>query len=276
MKQSKSRLLGHILLYIAFTAFALVVLLPFLMMVINSFKPMRESMLFKLSISPNSSFDNYATVLSKPYFLRGLKNSAIITFFSVVLVNFCASLAAYVIQRRAGRLGKSMYYFYFLGMIVPVSMIPTIKLMMNIGLHNTFTGIILFYCALNLPFSIFLLVGYMKSVPREIDEAALLEGCSPFRMFFQIVMPLMITPLVTSTIVTFTAVWNDFQAPFYLISDSRKWPIVVSVYNFASQYYTNWGNVFAFMTMVILPVLIVYAFLQRYIIAGLTSGAVKG
>jgi raffinose/stachyose/melibiose transport system permease protein len=76
--------------------------------------------------------------------------------------------------------------------------------------------------------------------------------------------------------VTVTNVWNDFQAPFYLISDSKKWPIVISIYNFVSQYYTNWGTVFAFMTMAILPVLIVYAFLQKHIIAGLTSGAVKG
>jgi raffinose/stachyose/melibiose transport system permease protein len=81
---------------------------------------------------------------------------------------------------------------------------------------------------------------------------------------------------VTCTIVTVTSVWNDFSAPFYLISDSKKWPIVISVYNFASQYYTNWGTVFAFMMMVILPVLIVYALLQKHIIAGLTTGAVKG
>jgi raffinose/stachyose/melibiose transport system permease protein len=148
--------------------------------------------------------------------------------------------------------------------------------MMQTRIHNTYLGIIIFYTAINLPFSVFLLTGFMKTVPREIDEAALIEGCSYPKMFLLLIIPLLKTPLVTSTIVTVTNVWNDFQAPFYLISDSKKWPIVISIYNFVSQYYTNWGTVFAFMTMAILPVLIVYAFLQKHIIAGLTSGAVKG
>lgn len=185
-------------------------------------------------------------------------------------------MAAFVIQRKGGSLGKILYYLLFAGIIIPVSIIPTIKLMMQTHIHNTYLGIILFYSAINIPFSVFLLTGFMKSLPREIDEAALIEGCSYPKMFVSLIIPLLKTPLVTSTIVTVTAVWNDFSAPFYLISDSKKWPIVISVYNFANQYYTNWGTVFAFMMMVILPVLIVYGALQKHIIAGLTSGAVKG
>jgi raffinose/stachyose/melibiose transport system permease protein len=263
-------------LYLVLLFLAAVVLVPFLMIFINSFKNMRESAFFNLAISANSSFDNYVTVLGRPYFIRGMKNSFIITFFTVILVNICAAMSAFTIQRRAGRFGKFVYFLYFAGLIVPISIIPTIKIMMQNHFHNTYPGIILFYTATHIPFSVFLLTGFMKSLPRELDEAALIEGCGYFRMFCQIILPLLITPLITSTIVTTTFVWNDFQAPFYLISDSSKWPIVIGIYNFVTQYYTNWGTVFAFMMMVIAPVLIVYIFLQRYIISGLTAGSVKG
>ncbi len=266
----------HIFLIVLAVFLSIIILTPFGMMVVNSFKDMKESAQFKLTLPENPTLENYVTVLSKPYFWRGLKNSFIITIAATFLVNASASMAAFIIQRRNGKLGSIVYFALFGGIIVPISIIPTIKLMMQTGTHNTYIGIILFYAAINLPFATFLLTGFMKTVPREIDEAALIEGCSYPRMFTMIILPLLRTPLVTSTIVTVTNVWNDFLAPFYLVSDSKKWPIVISIYNFVSQYYTNWGTVFAFMMMAILPVLIVYALLQRHIIAGLTTGAVKG
>ena len=264
------------LLYLLCIVLSVIILVPFAMMLVNSFKDIRESALFKLTLPSAPTLENYITVLSKAYFWRGLLNSLIVTMLATILVNVSAAMAAFVIQRKEGKLGNALYFILFAGIIVPVSIIPTIQLMMQSRIHNTYLGIILFYGAVNLPFSVFLLTGFMKSIPREIDEAALIEGCSYPRLFVQLIIPLLRTPLVTCTIVTVTAVWNDFSAPFYLISDSKKWPIVISVYNFASQYYTNWGTVFAFMMMVILPVLIVYALLQKHIIAGLTTGAVKG
>jgi raffinose/stachyose/melibiose transport system permease protein len=263
-------------LYALCIVLSAIILVPFAMMFVNSFKDMRESALFRLTLPTNFTLENYINVLSKPYFWRGLRNSLFITSIVTFLVSLSAAMAAFIIQRKAGKLGNMLYFALFAGIIVPVSIIPTIQLMMQTRIHNTFLGIILFYTAINLPFSVFLLTGFMKTVPREIDEAAMIEGCSYTRLFVQLIIPLLRTPLVTCTIVTVTNVWNDFQAPFYLISDSRKWPIVISIYNFVSQYYTNWGSVFAFMMMAILPVLTVYALLQKHIIAGLTTGAVKG
>lgn len=268
--------LHHTLLTILSIILSAIILIPFLMMLTNSFKGVRESALFRLSLPSEPTLENYITVLSKPYFWRGLGNSLIITTFATILVNLFASMSAFIIQRKDGKLGKALYYALFAGIIVPISIIPTIQLMMQTRIHNTYVGIILFYVAINLPFSVFLLAGFMKTVPREIDEAAVIEGCGYIRLFAYLIVPLLRTPIVTSTIVTVTAIWNDFTAPFYLISNSKKWPIVISVYNFVSQYYTNWGPVFAFMTMVILPVLVVYALLQKHIIASLTAGAVKG
>ena len=103
-----------------------------------------------------------------------------------------------------------------------------------------------------------------------------MEGCSNIRLFASIIFPILTPALITVTIVVMTTVWNDFFGPFYLISDSRKWTVILKIYSFVSQYHTNWGLVFAFMVLVISPVLIIYLFLQNYIIAGLTAGSVKG
>ncbi len=255
---------------------ASIVIVPFLMICINSLKDIREAALFKLSLPSQWKWSNYKVVISQAHILRGFRNSIILCFFTVLLDALIASMAAFVIQRRKSRTVRGLYYLFILGLIVPVSIIPTIKLMMDLHIHNTYMGIVLYYTATVMPFSIFLLTGFMKSVPKELDEAALVEGCSLFRLFFRIIVPLITPALITVTIVVTSAVWNDFFGPFYLISDSRKWTIILKIFSFMSQYQTHWGLVFAFMVLVITPVLIVYFILQKYIIAGLTAGSLKG
>ena len=260
---------------IAAILIAAIVIIPFLMILLNSFKGIREAALFRLSLPTEWVFSNYVKVLSTSHIARGFANSLFICGSVVVLGNLFGAMAAFLIQRRGGRL-KLLYTTFILGLILPVSIIPTIKLMMQLGIHNTYLGIILFYTATALPFTVFLLTGFLKSIPREMDEAALVEGSSFFRLFFQIIMPLISPALITVTIVVTVNTWNDFFAPFYLISDSRKWTIILQIFSFMSQYQTNWGLVFAFMVIVVSPVLIVYLVLQKQILAGLTAGSVKG
>jgi raffinose/stachyose/melibiose transport system permease protein len=255
---------------------AVVIIIPFLMILINSVKDIREAALFRLSLPSKWMWQNYSTIATQSHILRGFKNSFILCFSVVIIDNLVASMAAFTIQRKWVKARRFVYYLFILGLIVPVSIIPTIKLMMDLHLHNTYPGIILYYTATVLPFSVFLLTGFMKSVPKEIDEAALVEGCDPLRLYFQIIVPMLAPALITVTIVVTAAVWNDFFGPFYLISDSRKWTIILKVFSFISQYQTNWGLVFAFMVLVISPVLVIYLLLQNYIISGLTAGALKG
>ena len=255
---------------------AAVVVVPFLVIVLNSLKNVRESALFGLSLPTEWRWDNYLTVLSRSRIGRGFRNSILISAFTVALDCLAAALAAFVIQRRDTRPMRFTYYLFILGLIVPVSIIPTIRLMMQLRIHNTYPGIVLYYTATQLPFSLFVLTGYLKSLPRELDEAVVLEGGGAWRLFSSVVVPLIMPALVTVTIVVVSNVWNDFFGPFYLISDSRKWTIILQVFSFVSQYQTNWGLVFAFMVLVIAPVLVVYLLLQRSIIEGLTSGSVKG
>ena len=256
-------------------AVAAIVVIPFLMILINSFKGVREAALFNLSLPSEWMFSNYTEVLTRSRIGRGFMNSLIICFSVVIVDNLFGAMAAFLIQRRGSWL-KHFYTMFILGLILPVSIIPTIKLMMDLQIHNTYPGIILYYTATVLPFTVFLLTGFMKSIPREMDEAALVEGSSFAGLFARIILPLISPALITVTIVVTVNVWNDFFGPFYLISDTKKWTIILQIFSFMSQYETNWGLVFAFMVVVVSPVLIVYLLLQRYILAGLTAGAVKG
>lgn len=257
-------------------ALALIILIPFFMILINSFKGIRESALFGLDLPTKWLFSNYKEVFEQSNILRGFKNSFLISGLVVISVNLFASMAAFVIQRRDDRFMRGAFFTFVMGLIVPVSIVPTIKLMGDLHIKGTYFSLIMYYTAVLLPFAVFLLVGFMKSIPRELDEAALLEGCSYFRLYFQMILPLLMTVLVTVTIVVLVSVWNDFFGPFYLMTDSTKWTIVLQVFNFVTLYSTNWGVVFAFMVMVVSPVLIIYLFLQRYIIDGLTAGSLKG
>lgn len=265
-----------ILLEIVAFALAILILIPFFMILVNSFKDIRESALFGLGLPGEWKFSNYADVFAQANILRGFKNSLLISASVVVTVNLFASMAAFVIQRRDDKLMRGSFYMFIMGLIVPVSIVPTIKLMGDLHIKGTYFSLVMYYTAVLLPFAVFMLVGFMKSVPRELDEAALLEGSSYFRLYFQMILPLLMTVLVTVTIVVLVSVWNDFFGPFYLMTDSTKWTLVLQVFNFVTLYSTNWGVVFAFMVMVVSPVLIIYLFLQRYIIDGLTAGSLKG
>lgn len=256
--------------------FAAMIILPFVMILINSFKDIRESALFSFSLPTVWVWENYRDVFGQANIHRGFKNSFLISGLTVLCVNLFASMAAFVIQRRNSRFVRGVYYTFILGLIVPVSIVPTIKLMGDLHIKGTYFSLIMYYTAVLLPFSVFLLVGFMKSIPRELDEAAMLEGCGFFRLYVKIILPLLSTIIVTVTIVVMVSVWNDFFGPFYLMTDSTKWTIVLQVFNFVTMYSTNWGVVFAFMVIIVSPVLIIYLLLQKYIIDGLTAGSMKG
>lgn len=273
MKRQK---VGVLLLELFTIGLAMVVLIPFLIILVNSFKGIREAALFQLTLPSEWVFTNYATVFRQANVLRGFKNSFLLSGSVVFFVNLLASMAAFIIQRRESKATRWSYYTFIVGLIMPVSIVPTIKLLMDLRLHGTYLGIILYYTGVMLPFAIFLLTGFMKSIPRELDEAAIIEGAGPWRLYAHIILPLLKPALITVTIIVTISVWNDFFGPFYLITDSRKWTIVLQIFSFVTLYSTHWGVVFAFMVIVVSPVLIIYLLLQRYIIEGLVAGSLKG
>ncbi|MFC4303758.1 carbohydrate ABC transporter permease [Cohnella boryungensis] len=254
----------------------LVVVIPFLMIVVNSFKDVTEAGRFKLTLPKELDFSNFEAVFADGKIWRGYMNSALISVGALIVTNLFASLAAFSIQRNGTRLTNFLYYFFIVGLVMPVSLIPTIKLMMNLGIHNTYQGMIVYYSAVLLPFTIFLMTGYLKTIPRELDESGIIDGCGPLRLFIKIMLPLMQPVMITASLLTIISVWNDFMGPFYLLTDGAKWTVTVSVYNYVGKYSSDWNLIFADILVVILPVIVLYFLLQEYIVEGMTAGALKG
>lgn len=255
---------------------ALVVVVPFYMIAVNAFKDVTEAARFKLTLPATLSFDNFQAVFEDGKIWRGYLNSGLISLGALIVTNLFAALASFSIQRNGTRLTTFLYYVFIVGLVMPVSLIPTIKLMMGLGIHNTYQGMIFYYASVLLPFTIFLMTGYLKTIPRELDESGIIDGCGPQRLFWKIIFPLMQPVIVTASLLTIISVWNDFMGPFYLLTDGAKWTVTVSVYNYVGKYSSDWNLIFADILVVILPILILYFLLQEYIVEGMTAGAVKG
>jgi raffinose/stachyose/melibiose transport system permease protein len=185
-------------------------------------------------------------------------------------------MAAYVLSRNRTRLNRFLYFFIVLGIALPLNFFTLTKVMQWTQLINTRIGIIILFSATQIPFSVFLIYGFVGTVPRDLDEAAIIDGCSPFRLFFSVVLPLLKPVLVTAAVLNFVGVWNDFLLPLYYSNTSDYWPMTLSVYNFFGQYQQSWNLVSADILLTILPVIVIYLLGQRFILSGMTSGAIKG
>lgn len=265
-----------IILQAALFLISLLVLIPLYMIVINSFKGYAEAAKLSLNFPKVWNFENYKTVFVEGNIVRGYLNSILIGSMTILVIVVCASLASFTLQRRNDKFTNAVYYIFITGLVIPVALVPTIKTMVSVGLHNTYIGMILYYSAVLLPFTVFLITGYLKTVPKELDESAIIDGCSFLMLFFKIIFPIIRPVIVTASLIIIINIWNDFMGPFYLLSDSDKWTVTVSVYNYVGKYGTKWSLVFADVAAVITPILVVYFFLQRYIVDGMTAGAIKG
>lgn len=219
---------------------------------------------------------NVREVLASGNVPVGFKNSVVVAAAVVVLTILCAGLAAFVIQRRASRITRLVLGAFLLGIIVPANVIGQFRLLRLLGMYGSLIGVILIETAGLLPVVVLLFVGYFKSIPREIDESAYLDGCPGVVFYARVIIPLAAPIMSTCFVISFMTSWNDFLTPLYFLTNARGYTLPLSVFYFVGQYSTDWNLVFTDVFIVSLPVLIVYLFLQRYIISGLTQGAVKG
>jgi raffinose/stachyose/melibiose transport system permease protein len=215
-------------------------------------------------------------VIDKGKLTTSFFNSVLYASVSTILGTLFAAMAAYVLSRNPTRLNRFVYFFLIMGIALPVNFFTLTKIMQVTHLINTKAGIIILYTATQIPFAVFLMYGFIDSVPRELDEAAIIDGCGPVQLFVRIILPLLTPVLVTAGILNFLGVWNDFLMPLYYLNNSANWPMTLAVYNFFGQYQQSWNLVSADILLTILPVIVIYLFGQRFILSGLTTGAVKG
>jgi len=255
---------------------AAVFLTPVAVIVINSLKTAADSATMTLAFPADPQWRNFAVVVERGKLATTFLNSLLYASVSSLVIVFFASAASFVLARRNDRVSNLMYYFMVLGTALPVNYIALMRVMKALHLINTAPGIILIYIAIGIPISLFISYGYISTIPRELDEAAVIDGCSPVQLFFTIIAPMMLPVAVTVFVLNFMSTWNDFIMPLYFLNATARWPMTLAVYNFFGMFQTSWNLVSADIVLTSLPVLLVFLFGQKYIVGGLTSGAIKG
>lgn len=254
-----------------------VFLYPVYIILSSSLKTKSELALNPSGIPTEPTLDNFIQAFSKMNYLRSTANTVFVVVIVVGITLIMSSMAAYAIARK----GKSYNWIYFLflsGLMIPfqLRMIPLYKMLVNMKLVNSLWGIILVYLGSQAPMTIFLLSGFVKTIPRELEEAAYIDGAGMYRTFFSVVLPLLKSSLTTVGVLCAFTVWNDFLMPMLFLQKRDGLTITVTLSQFQGLYSSDWSMIFAGVCLIVLPMLIIYLFAQKFIISGITAGAVKG
>ena len=273
------RLLGLTGFYLLVAVIILYAVFPFYYAIVTSLKAGSE--LFSVNYFPMTwNWGNYASVFREQPFAYNLLNSVLVSFSVVALSLFFGVTAAFALGRVQFR-GRGFLLLTVLG----VSMFPQVavlsgmfELIRGFGLYNNLLGLVISYMIFTLPFTVWVLTTFMRDLPKELEEAAIMDGAGPWEIIFKVFLPLMWPALVTTGLLAFIAAWNEFlfALTFTLTNDQRTVPVAIALISGASQYELPWGNIMAASVIVTLPVLVLVLIFQRRIVSGLTAGAVKG
>ncbi|MEV0069143.1 carbohydrate ABC transporter permease [Amycolatopsis sp. NPDC050768] len=260
---------------------AVVMLVPLYLLLVNAFKDQQDILADPFGLSGGLTLDHLGAALQNPRF--SIVKGYAITVLFVVLVNVFSVLlagpAAYVIARSTKRLFRVLMVFFLAGTFIPsqVLVIPVVYVLKTLGLMGTIPGYVLFETTLTLPFSIFLYAGFIRTVPRDLDQAAALDGCGRIRTFWRIIFPLMRPAVATMVILNTFSVWNDFVNPQTILGPSSGlYTVTTGIYAAVGQYQTDYTVVFPTLLLAIAPLLVFFVIMQRHIISGLTAGSTKG
>lgn len=255
---------------------SIIAFIPIYIIIVNALKTKADAATMSIGLPTSLHFENFATVIEKGKLGQSFFNSMLYSVGSTIIGTTMAAMGAFVLSRNRTRLNRFLYFFLIMGIALPTNYVTLTQVMQVTHLINTQIGIIVLHAAGQIPFGIFLIYGFVQNIPRELDEAAIVDGCGPWRLFFVVIMPLLMPVLITLSVLSFLGAWSDFIAPLYFLNNSDLWPMTLAVYNFFGQFQSDWSLVSADILLTILPVLVVYLLAQRFILSGLTSGAVKG
>lgn len=259
--------------------YALLILIPLLVVLLTSVKTLQETFANPLGFPEGGlKFDNYVAIFQEQTMAGYFMNSTIVTLFSVVLTLLFASMIAYGITRLNNWIGNVLFALFTLGMMIPaqVIMVPLYSLMIDFGLTNSLVGLILVNISSTLPIAVFILTGFMKTLPRELFEASTIDGAGNWQMFAKIAMPLSLPSLSATAIFLFVMHWNDLLYPLLFITDNAYKTLPLALLEFQGQYSTNYPMLFTGVIIASAPMVVAYVFLQRFFVAGMTAGAIKG
>ncbi|AWS44115.1 carbohydrate ABC transporter permease [Streptosporangium sp. 'caverna'] len=264
---------------IALLVAGVIFLVPFSFMVLTAVKDQVQAADLDFAWPANWPIvENFVAVVSARDYvlLRAYVNSIVLTVASVALIVVCAAMAGFVLQRRAGRMGALANFLVLSGLIIPPAIVPTIWLLQAIGLFKTLPGLVLVEVAFSLSFAVLLFRAFIAAIPRELDEAALIDGCTGLTLFFKVIFPLLRPVTITVILTTSVTIFNDFVNPLYFLPGDDNATVQVTLYNFQSQYSTQWNLLFMDIVLITIPPLLAFVFFNRKIVSGMTAGAIKG
>ncbi|MDT9720348.1 carbohydrate ABC transporter permease [Paenibacillus sp. ClWae2A] len=257
---------------------SLVAMLPIYMAVVNSLKTQGEIFQSFIALPTTLHWENYSDAFNKINLLGSSMNSAIVSFLGIGGIVFCASLAGYKLSRTSGRLSNLIFFLFVASMLVPFHsiMIPLTRVAKGMGVQGSTYGLALIYIGLGVNMAIFLYHGFVKSIPRELEESAQIDGCNEFQTFFQIIFPLLLPITVTIAILDFLWIWNDFLLPLLMLTDVNRYTLILSTNMLFGEYNKEWPLILSSLVLTAIPVILIYAFFQKFIMEGIAEGAVKG
>ena len=264
---------------IAIVVAIVVFIVPFAFIVLTAAKSKVDASELQFSWPEQFQFfENLINVIQARDFMvvTAFINSTVLTVVSVTLMVIFSAMVGWVLQRRPSRWNGLINFLVLSGLIIPPTVVPTIWVLQGLKLFGTLPGLILIEVAFGLSFCTLMFRAFIAGIPRELDEAATIDGAGPIRLFFQVVFPLLRSVIVTVIVVQAVFVFNDFQNPLYFLPGDDNATVQLTLYNFQSQFDTSWNLLFTNILLITIPPLIMYVFFQKQIVEGMTSGAIKG
>jgi raffinose/stachyose/melibiose transport system permease protein len=263
----------------ALVILGVVFVVPFVFILLTAAKTRQEASLFEFSWPGKVQLiENIRDVLvyGDNRMSLALWNSTLLTVGSVTLIVLLSAFVAFVMQRRQDRMASVVSAIMLAGLIIPPAVVPTIFLLQWLHLYKTLLGLILVEVSFTMPFATLIFRTFMASIPSEIDESAIMDGASPLRVFFSIILPLLQPAVITVIVVSAVGIYNDFVGPLYFLPGSQNVTAQLTLFGFISQFSSQWNLLFADVVVITIPPLIMFMFFQRQIVAGMTAGAIKG
>ena len=268
-----------VFLYLCLIFGVCLIAFPMYITIVNSFKSQAESSQSFFTLPSSFYLENFKIVIGKKYFLTSVFNTVLSTTVSITVIAVFTPLVSYaIVSNKDNKFFKFLLYYITGGMFVPFQVValPLAIFMSKLHLTNRF-GIIIIYITYAMIMCVFLYTGYLKTLPKELEEAAYIDGCGILKSFFKIVYPLALPMTATIIIINFLWIWNEFLIALMLLNSSQKFQtLILFIYGFKGQYTFEFNLAFAALFLSILPIMIIYSFLQKYIVTGLSGGSVKG
>ncbi|KZE67357.1 carbohydrate ABC transporter permease [Paenibacillus polymyxa] len=268
---------SSVIKFIVLTVILLLFIVPFVFLLINSFKENMAITSNPLSLPESFNVANYMNAFDKMNYITAFTNSLVITVLSVLLISLFTAMTAHYFVRNNTKFNQYTFMLMVASMIIPFQaiMIPLVKIYGSLDLLNSKWSLIYMYIGFGSSLAVFIYHGFVKSIPKELEEAALIDGCTRVQTFFRIVFPVLMPTTATISILNVLWIWNDFLLPSLILVDPEQRTLPLSTYNFYGTYTVDYGPLMASLVLTIFPIIIIYLFAQKYIIQGVMQGSIK-